>query len=407
MEKSWGYCWENAVCFCGTFIDVVFDNNALNNRKRAVRLRPLLKILDPIVMLVLILWNVPLSAAAGDKPRDPAPAAVEKTYSQKMLDRYMNVIDSISTQIIESSTELPMGISSLVIYKMRLKWLLKTDLSVSDQQFLISFFENKLKGSLARSKRVTVFSGHDLHPLYIKADDSTLQVKNVYSEEQLRQYAVRRNIHAVLSPEILITEQQVMVFLILNDLNNVMIWNREYVRSVFDVHIPTEQDKMEELFSLKKKTGYDMNGVTFSFLSGKIRSSGIDVSDKHYSFVATGYRFNDVATIIDPMNVFVDARLLYNPRCSSPGIVCTPGVGFELLQSEKIGSRLITVNIAAGYYFQFDMLQFYPVYHGGMNIRLSRIVGLGLDSFWIEDGIRMGKSYPAGAMFGGHLFFYL
>ncbi len=357
---------------------------------------------NTLILLLLLHFSACLMAGIGEKGEKK-----DQLYIEKIFDRYIIVMDSICQQISNSVVDIPMGISNIVLYKVHVKWMLKEELGNSDIQFLNSYFENKVKLSLSRSKRVSVFSGHDLRPLYIKASDSSLQIKNVYSEEQLRKYAVTHNIQAILSSEVLITENRVMMFLELNDLNAATIWNHEIQRTVTEMHIPTETDKLISEYSLKKSTGLEENDIAISFLSTKVKNGSNFVDDKKFSFVTVGYRFNDVATIIDPVNFFIDTRIFYNPRCTSLGVIAIPGFGFEILSSQNIGRRIVTLNIAGGYYYQMDIKQFTPVYHLSLSLRMSRIVGVSFDTYFLTGENMIGTAYPSGFIAGGSLYFYL
>jgi hypothetical protein len=355
-----------------------------------------------LILLVSLHFSSTMIAGIDEKGETK-----DQRYVEKIFDRYIIVMDSLCQQISNSAVDIPMGISNIVVYKVHVKWMLEEELENNEVQFLNSYFENKIKLSVSRSKRISVFSGHDLRPLYIKASDSSLQIKNVYSEEQLRKYALAHNIQAILSAEILITENRVTTFLELNDLNATTIWNHEIQRTVTDMYIPTEADKLKSEYMLKKSTGLEANDITVSFLSTKVKNGSQFVDAKKFPFVSVGYRFNDVATIIDPVNFFIDSRIFYNPRCTSHGLMVTPGFGFDILSSQTIGRRLITLNFAGGYYYQIDVKRFTPAYHVSLSLRMSRIIGVSFDTYSITDENIVESVYPSGFIFGGSLNFYL
>lgn len=329
--------------------------------------------------------------------------------SSAMLDevfpKFNLSMDTITSQIFASSREISANVQNLLIYKLKVKWLLRSELKANEIQFLTSFFENRLKLALTKDRRFVVYSGHDLRTLYVKATDSSLQVKNTYSEEQLRTYAKTHNIHAIVSPEFLITENEIFCYLNITDLNSVNIWNREFRGKLYLFAPPSVRDLLREQHELKKLTGLPQGHMTFSFISIKAFNGDTALSGSQEAFLALGYKYNDVATIFDNLNFFIDSKLVYAPKFGGIGWTLTPGFGYEVYGDSEIGRKIILFNVAGGYYLESNV--FSMALTAGITVKLSRILGLSFDFVNLGNPAKAGNIYPAGNGFMGQIYFVL
>lgn len=335
----------------------------------------------------------------------------EQTYgsSSAMLDevfpKFNLAMDSITSQLFTASREISSNIQNLLVYKLKIKWLLRSEMKGSDLQFLNSYFENRLKIALAKDRRFVVFSGHDLKTLYVKATDSTLLVKNTYSEEQLRTYAKTHNIHAIVSPEFLVTEDEIFCYMNVNDLNSVNIWNREFRGKLYLYAPPSIKELLREEQELKKLTGLPQGHLTASFISIRAFNGDSAISNSQQAFLAIGYKFNDVATIFSNMNFFIDSKIVYGPNFGGIGWTLMPGLGFELYGDNEIGRKIILLNIAGGYYLESNV--FTTAFTAGLSVKLSRIIGLSLEYLNLGNPDRKGNIYPSGSGIIGQIYFVL
>ncbi len=331
------------------------------------------------------------------------------TSSGAMLDeifpKFNLAMDSITSQIFTSSREISANVQNLLIYKVKVKWLLRSEVKANEIQFLNSFFENRLKLALTRDRRFVVFSGHDLRTLSVKATDSTLQVKNTYSEEQLREYAIKHNIHAIVSPEFLVTEDEIFCYLNINDLNAVNIWNKEFRGKLYLFAPPSVKDLLRQEQDLKKLTGLPQGHFTTSFLSIRAFNGDTTISSTAQAFLGMGYRFNDVATIFDNVNFFIDSKIIYGPNFGGIGWSLTPGFGFELYGDAEIGRKIILLNFAGGYYLESNILV--SAITAGFSIKLSRILGISVEYVRLGTSGTTGNIYPSGNGVMGQIYFVL
>jgi hypothetical protein len=329
--------------------------------------------------------------------------------SGAMLDevfpKFSLAMDSITSQLFTSSREISSNVQNLLIYKLKIKWLLRSELKANELQFLNSFFENRLKIALSRDRRFVVYSGHDLRTLYVKATDTTLQVKNTYSEEQLRSYAKTHNIHAVVSPEFLITEDEIFCYLNVNDLNSINIWSREFRGKLYLYAPPSIKDLLREEHELKKLTGLPQGHLTASFISIRAFNGDTALSSSQQAFLSLGYKFNDVATIFNNVNFFIDSKIVYGPNFGGIGWTLTPGFGFELYGDGEIGRKIILLNVAGGYYLESNV--FTSAFTAGISVKISRLLGLSVEYLNLGNPGSAGNIYPSGDGIIGQIYFVL
>lgn len=329
--------------------------------------------------------------------------------SAAMLDevfpKFNLAMDSITSQLFTASREISSNVQNLLIYKLKVKWLLRSELKANELQFLTSYFENRLRIALARDRRFVVYSGHDLRTLYVKATDSTLQVKNTYSEEQLRTYAKDHNIHAIVSPEFLVTEDEIYCYMNVNDLNSINIWNREFRGKLYLYAPPSVKELLRGDHELKKLTGLPQGHFTTSFMSMKAFNGDSASTSTQQAFLMLGYRYNDVATIFDNVNFYIDTKIVYGPNIGGIGWTLAPGFGFELYGDGEIGRKIIMLNLSGGYYMESGI--FTTSLSAGISVKLSRILGLGVDYVNFGNPGRLGNAYPAGGGVLGQIYFVL
>lgn len=322
-------------------------------------------------------------------------------------------MDSALSNLPEEVKSIDPNIRNLLIFKLKVRWPFKEDLRYSDVQFLSTYFEQKIKSNFIKNPRFFFSSGQDLKTLTFKATDSTLQVKNTLTEDELKSYASTRRIDATIFADILITPNQLVVFINVNDLNSITVWSKEFKAQYRALPVDYERDLAQQ-YSLKKFTGLVENYFTVSFMSGNVwRKDDLDTAklgalvDPTGStpFFAIGYRFNEVATIVDFLKFNFDTKMLSTFKFGTMGFLLTPGLSFELIGNETVGPGILLLDFSGGMYLSFKgPLRF--LYGAGLTGRLSR--NLGVSTFWNYYPVKRTDKWDVGGpSFGMQVFFVM
>ncbi len=311
-------------------------------------------------------------------------------------------LDSALSNLPEESKSLDPNIRNLLLYKLKVRWPFKEELRFSDIQFLSAYFEQKIKTNFAKNPRFFFSSGQDLKTLTFRATDSTLQVKNTLTETELKEYAAERRIDATISAEVLITPNQLVIFVNVNDLNSVTVWSREFKSQYRALPVDYEKDLIQQ-YALKKFTGLVENYTTIAFQSATVWRMDQKDSIGSMPFIALGYRFNEVATVVDFLKFNVDTKLISTFKFGTMGLTVMPGFSFELIGNETVGPGIVLLDVNGGMYLSFKGQMGY-VYGGGLTARISRNLGFSL--YWNYIPVRNTVKWDLGGpAFGMQVFF--
>jgi hypothetical protein len=214
---------------------------------------------------------LPFAAGAQQESQNQEQAAsvtripvTENSTLMSIFPKFDIALDTALASTSQATREVSPSIRTLLVYKLKVRWPFKEELKYSEIQFLSSYFEQKLKNALTKEKRFAVVSAQDLKTLSFKATDSTLQVKNTYSEEELRSYAKAHNVDGIVSADVLISQNQILMFVNINDINGITVWSRE-LKAEYRV-LPTDPSaELSAQYALKRKTGLIENYLTVGF----------------------------------------------------------------------------------------------------------------------------------------------
>ncbi|HTX18125.1 MAG TPA: hypothetical protein VMG34_05635 [Bacteroidota bacterium] len=267
------------------------------------------------------------------------------------------------------------NIRTLLFYKTKIRWPFKEELRFAEIQFLSSYFEEKLRNALTRDRRFAAVSAQDLKTLSFKATDSTLQVKNTYTEEELRNYAKAHNVDGIVTTDVLISSNQLILFVSINDLNGVTIWSKE-LNADYQVLPYDPGAVLAEQYALKRKTGLIENYLTVGFDLGDAYRYGKKDTSGSSGYYAIGYRWNEMATILNFLKFDIDSRLIGTSKFGLMGIVVMPGFSFELIGNDQIGPGILMLDAGGGFDVSFKNSGIAEAYSVGLSLRLSRNIGI-------------------------------
>jgi hypothetical protein len=345
--------------------------------------------------------KTPTQNATGAIITNPTLAKIFSRFEFEMA------VDSIMAQVGTSSRDISPSFFNLLIYKLKVRWLFRDELKLTEVQFLTNYFEDKLKVTLTKDRRFAFLSGQDLKTLMIRATDTTLQIKNTLMESQLREYAQTRNAHAIVSIDVLITDRQIMYYFNINDLNGLTVWSKEY-KAFHNPYPPRITDILSDLdqqLSFQKKTGLPVWELSMSFLYGTANKNGKADPQGSVGYVMLGYRYNEYATIIDRLSFFVDTKAMYGLTYGKFGLLMQPGLGIELYGPKDVGPRILMVDIMGGYHITPN--SFSLAYGAELKLKLSRLLGLSGFYNYLADQKDKKNYYPAGSTYGAQIFFIL
>ncbi len=324
---------------------------------------------------------IPALAAAQQQSQNTETSAVAKIPSTEnstlisIFPKFGIALDTALAGLSEVSKDVAPNIRTLLFYKTKIRWPFKEELRFSEIQFLSSYFEEKLRNALTRDRRFATVSAQDLKTLSFKATDSTLQVKNTYSEEELRTYAKAHNVDGIVTTDILISANEIIMFVNINDVNGVTIWSKE-LKADYQV-LPYDAGAiLAEQYALKRKTGLIENYFTVGFNMGTAYRYGIKDTAGSAGYYAVGYRFNEMATILNFLKFYIDSRLIGTSKFGLMGIVVMPGFSFEIIGNDQIGPGILMLDAGGGFDLSFKNSGIAEAYTVGLSLRLSRNIGI-------------------------------
>ncbi len=285
-----------------------------------------------------------------------------------------SAVDSLITQMSGIEREVTPNIRTLLIYKVKVHWPFKEQLTYAELQFLDSYFEQRLQNALTDSRRFAVFSSQDLKTLSFKATDSTLQVKNTYTEDELRQYAHQRNIDGIVNADILISPNKILMFVNVNDLSGITVWSKEMTAAYRLLPMDATKE-LEREYELRRKTGLIENYLSIGFQIATTYQLGVKDTTGSYGYYSLGYRLNEMATILNFLKFYIDGRLIGTSKLGLMGLIVQPGFSFELIGSDAIGPGLLMLDASGGFDISFKN-GVAETYGGGLSLRLSRNIGI-------------------------------
>ena len=332
--------------------------------------------------LVISLVILPSYAVAQQQPQGQEQSApvtkIPETENSALISifpKFDIALDTALASMSQVSKEVSANIRTLLVYKVKVRWPFKEELRYSEIQFLSSYFEQKLKNGLTRDRRFAAVSAQDLKTLSLKATDSTLQVKNTYTEEELRSYAKAHNVDGIVSADVLISSNQLIIFVSINDLNGVTVWSRE-LKAEYRVLPPDPSTELAAQYALKRKTGLIENYLTVGFQTGTPYRLGAKDSAGSVGYYSVGYRLNEMATILNFLKFFIDSRVVGTSKLGLMGAIVLPGFSFEIIGDEQIGPGILMLDAAAGFDLSFKNGGVAESYYGGLSLRLSRNIGI-------------------------------
>lgn len=323
---------------------------------------------------------LPVVAGAQQQPQDQAASVTkipvtENSVLISIFPKFDIAVDTALASMSQAAREVSPGIRTLLVYKLKVRWPFKEELRYSEIQFLSSYFEQKLKNALIRDRRFAAVGAQDLKTLSFKATDSSLQVKNTYSEDEIRNYAKAHNVDGIVSADVLISSNQIIMFVSINDLNGVTVWSKE-LKAEYRVLAPDPASELANQYALKRKTGLIENYLTAGFQLGTPYSLGKKDSAGSVAYYSVGYRFNEMATILNFLKFYIDSRLIGTSKLGLMGIIVQPGFSFEIIGDEEIGPGILMLDLGGGFDLSFRNGGIAESYYAGLSFRLSRNIGI-------------------------------
>ena len=323
---------------------------------------------------------LPFVAGAQQEPQDQAAPVTKIPVTENsalisIFPKFDIALDTALASLSQVSRDVSPSIRTLLIYKLKVRWPFKEELSFSEIQFLSSYFEHKLKNALTRDKRFAAVGAQDLKTLSFKATDSTLQVKNTYSEEELRNYAKAHNVDGIVTADALISSNQIIMFVNINDINGVTVWSKE-LKAEYRV-LPTDPAaELASQYALKRKTGLIENYLTVGFQTGTPYRLGQKDSAGSVGYYSIGYRLNEMVTILDFLKFYIDSRIVGTSKLGLMGAIVMPGFSFEIVGNEEIGPGILMLDVAGGFDLSFKNSGIAESLYGGLSLRMSRNIGI-------------------------------
>ena len=330
--------------------------------------------------ILLVLFSIAAEAQQQSPSQEPSGSAskIPTTDNSTLISifpKFDIALDTALAGIGQVSNEVSPNIRTLLLYKIKVRWPFKEELRFAEIQFLSSYFEEKLKNALTRDRRFAAVSAQDLKTLSFKATDSTLQVKNTYTEEELRTYAKAHNVDGIVNADVLVSSNRIILFVSINDINGVTVWSKE-LKAEYRV-LPTDPgSELAEEYALKRKTGLIENYLTVGFNLGTPYRLGVKDSAGQMGYYAIGYRLNEMATILNFLKFYIDGRLIGTSKLGLMGVILMPGFSFEIIGDEKIGPGILMLDLAGGFDMSIRNSGIAESYYVGLSLRLSRNIGI-------------------------------
>jgi hypothetical protein len=265
-----------------------------------------------LLSVLFIFSSVSAQQQAQNQDSAPTVAKIPTTENSTLISifpKFDIALDTALAGLADVSKEVSPNIRTLLFYKTRIRWPFKEELRYAEIQFLSSYFEEKLRNALTRDRRFAAVGAQDLKTLSFKATDSTLQVKNTYTEDELRTYAKAHNVDGIVSADILISSNQIIMFVNINDINGVTVWSKE-LNADYQVLPYDPGAALAAQYALHQKTGLIENYLTVGFTLATAYSKGKADSAGTEGYYAIGYRFNEMATILSYLKFNIDSKLL-------------------------------------------------------------------------------------------------
>ena len=325
---------------------------------------------------------LPVIAGAQQQPQGQDQAApvtkipvTENSALISIFPKFDIAVDTALASMSQVAGDVSPSIRTLLVYKLKVRWPFKEELRYSEIQFLSAYFEQKLKNALTRNRRFAAVGAQDLKTLSFKATDSSLQVKNTYSEDEIRNYARAHNVDGIVSADVLISSNQILMFVSINDLNGVTVWSKE-LKAEYRV-LPTDPaSELANQYALKRKTGLIENYLTVGFQLGTPYRLGEKDSAGSVGYYSVGYRLNEMATILTFLKFYIDSRLIGTSKLGLMGIIVQPGFSFEIIGDEQIGPGILMLDVGGGFDLSFKNGGIAESYYAGLSLRLSRNIGI-------------------------------
>jgi hypothetical protein len=306
---------------------------------------------------------------------DMKAPSTENTKLVSIFPEFDSALDSALAGMTPVLKEVSPSIRTLLLYKTKIRWPFKEELTYSEIQFLSSYFEGKLKNALTKERRFAAVGAQDLKTLSFKATDSTLQVKNTYTEDEIRAYAKAHNVDGIVFTDVLVSANQIIMFVNINDINGITVWSKE-LKADYRV-LPTDPgSELAAAYALKRKTGLIENYITVGFDLGTPYALGIKDPKGAIGFYAVGYRLNEMATIFHFLKFYIDSRVLGTSEFGLMGAIIMPGFSFEIIGNDQIGPGILMLDLAGGFDISFRNSALAQSYYGGLSLRLSRNIGI-------------------------------
>ncbi|GEM_PF-2548056 len=368
----------------------------------------------PVIAFIVfstVLLSFAAKAQQQSQSQEPQPsvAKIPSTENSKLISifpKFDIALDTALSAMTPMLKEVSPSIRTLLLYKTKVRWPFKEELTYSEIQFLSSYFEGKLKNALTKDRRFAAVGAQDLKTLSFKATDSTLQVKNTYTEDEIRTYAKAHNVDGIVSTDVLVSSNQIIMFLNINDLNGITVWSKE-LKAEYRI-LPTDPgSELAAEYALKRKTGLIENYLTVGFNLGNSYTFGVKDSGNSVGYYSIGYRLNEMATIMNFLKFYIDSRLIGTSKFGLMGIIVMPGLSFEIIGNDQVGPGILMLDLAGGFDVSFKNSGLPESYYAGLSLRLSRNVGL--TGFY--NGIAISKSFDrsdiAGPLYGLQVNFVL
>ena len=330
------------------------------------------------ILSILLSFTAEAQQQTQSQESPAAEAKFPSTENSKLISifpKFDIALDTALAGMAPILKEVSPSIRTLLLYKTKIRWPFKEELTYSEFQFLSSYFEGKLKNALIRDGRFAAVAAQDLKTLSFKATDSTLQVKNTYSEDEIHAYAKAHNVDGIVSTDVLVSANQIIMFVNINDLHGVTVWSKE-LKADYRV-IPTDPgSELAAQYALKRKTGLIENYLTVGFNLGTPYILGVKDTAGSVGFYSIGYRLNEMATIMNFLKFYIDSRLIGTSKFGLMGAIVMPGLSFEIIGNDQIGPGILMLDVAGGFDISFKNNGIAESYYGGLSLRLSRNIGV-------------------------------
>lgn len=294
---------------------------------------------------------------------------IRTTQLLEVFPRFDIASDSALAMLPIESKDVSPYIRNLLIYKLKIRWPFKEELRFAEIQFLTTYFEKKIKTAFSREKRFAFVAAQDLKAVMVKATDSSVQVRNVLTDDDLKRYAKTKKVDGVVTCDVMITPNQLVFYIDINDIDGITLWSKEY-KAIYRV-LPYDygEDIAAAQYAMRTKTGYIENYFTVSFQSGSL-ALGDSSSGESSGFFSLGYRFNEVATIIEFVKFYIDTRIVANTS-NFYGLILQPGFSFDLYSTEELGSGILLLDVGGGFDVSFKN-NLRSVFSSGLTFRMSK-----------------------------------